>query len=212
MTWTGTKIKSRRGVCIHPKGQPEYLFKNNFSSGHYSGGNKSYGYKYNYSHKNGSSDSWKHKPGYLDSSSINNQSELFKVLLHENNGNQDLERHSLCRSYSEKVDGHKGPLQKLLEPSSISWSLYDGSEDRNSTENEDNSSEGDYSDLSSELEHEEDFNELDISERNHGKEAKDMPNPKFEYIKYLNSINSGPLNLEDHEGSGYDIVKQPNCK
>lgn len=104
---------------------------------------------------------------------------------------------SFLRSSSEKLD-HGGMLmeKEILDPTSISCSLFDESDESFTSENPDNSSES--CEEESDLEHEEDFDEGDISEMTTPKQ--DKTKNKEEYLKYLNSVNSTLFgNFEIHE-------------
>lgn len=173
---------------------PGYPFKNNSSAGNYSGGYKSYGYNKNYGY-NKSTEGYRGKHNEYDSSSIHSVSELFHVLLSGVPDQEQVKRSSLCRSSSEKVESHNVLMQKLLDPSSISWSLFDEVEEETFSENEAESSENGESELSSEVDNEEDFDEQEISELEEPKQSG-VKN-KDAYLKYLSSMNSTPLEFSD---------------
>ena len=93
-------------------------------------------YKYN------GSDQYKQKYRNHDDSSIHTQSELFRVLLSGSNESYEAKNPNIWRSSSEKFDNHHALMQKLLNPNSISWSLFDESDKEDKlSENEENSSE-----------------------------------------------------------------------
>ena len=130
------------------------------------------------------------KPSDQASSSIKSVSELFHVLLDQTDPKPEIKlTKNLLRSSSEKLEKNEICLEKeLLDPTSISCSLFDDSQsDSWFSENAEGSSENYESELSSDLVNEEDFDEQEISEQC-SKQSK-VQN-KQEYIKYLNSVQT----------------------
>ena len=85
-------------------------------------------------------------------------------------------------------------IQKLLNPNSISWSLFDDSDNEDKlSENDEESSENEDSVYSSEIENEEDVDENEINKIEDQKISKF--NNKDAYLKYLSSINSQTFEL-----------------
>lgn len=130
-----------------------------------------------------------------DDSSIHTQSELFKVLLSGSNEYNEVRNSNICRSSSEKMENQHALIQKLLNPNSISCSLFNDSDKEDKlSECDDASSENEDSVYSSGLENEEDFDENEISELEEQKPSKF--NNKDAYLKYLSSINSQTFELQ----------------
>jgi hypothetical protein len=109
----------------------------------------------------------------------------------------ESELNSFLRSSSEKLDHSSMLMEKeILDPTSISCSLFDESDEAFTSENAENSSES--CEEESDLEHEEDFDEGEISEMIAPKQ--DKTKNKEEYLKYLSSVNSTLFgNFEIHE-------------
>lgn len=159
------------------------------------------GYK-NFEYKQKSNDGFRGKLPNQDSSSIRSVSELFHVLLRAGQEPESEQNAPLWRSSSEKNDNTL--MQKLLDPSSISWSLFDDSEDEEFSDNEAESSENDVSDHSLDSENEEDFDENEISEQAHPSQSKTKN--KDVYLTYLNSISSTPLNKVPEDSQQSKVI------
>jgi hypothetical protein len=101
----------------------------------------------------------------------------------------------------------------VLDPSSISCSLFDDSENESYSENEEDNSENDDSPCSSEFSNEEDFDENEMNEYEPPNQSK-VKN-KNEYLKYLSSINSTPIDMGDMQKEteySYNLTQEVESK
>lgn len=95
----------------------------------------------------------------------------------------------------------------MLDPCSISWSLFEESEDEAISDNEAESSENDESELSAETDNEEDFDEDEINE--HSTPLQSKAKNKDVYLKYLSSIYSTPIeNMDPQLEKGWEFEQK----
>lgn len=199
--WRNEK-RTKKGVMM-ANDSNKIPFQKTYSAGNYNEHYETYGYKQNTFYKHHSNDGYRGKQSQNESSSIKSVSELFHVLLNAGKEQDNSKRSTVWKPSSEN-NNHNVLMQKMLDSSSISWSLFEDSEDEAISENEAQSSENDESELSSETENEEDFDEDEINENSTPLQSK-VKN-KDVYLKYLSSIYSTPIeNMDPQLEKGWEF-------